>query len=126
MFIHFYFVAKHEKKQVVKTFIADANGYLWVGLSMSFVVLFFVFIKIGWQYCFPFYTLLYGLGTFISGSLLKFKPFVVGGVCSMIVAAIIPYVAYNNQILLAALSILISYIIPGHILRLRYQKNKNL
>ncbi|HEX8333232.1 MAG TPA: hypothetical protein VF622_11445 [Segetibacter sp.] len=123
--IHFYFLARQERKTVVRTFVADATRYLWLAICMAFVVLSFIFTKIGWQYCFPFYILFYGIGTFVSGSLLKFKPFIVGGICSIIISAITPYVPYDYQILMTGFSILISYIIPGHMLRVHYHRNKN-
>jgi hypothetical protein len=122
--VHFYFLAKQERKEVVKTFVGDATKYLWLAICMAFVVLSFIFTKIGWQYCYPFYILFYGFGTFVSGSLLKFKPFIVGGICSIVIAAVTPFLAYDFQILMMAISILISYIIPGHLLRAHYRKKK--
>ena len=124
--VHFYFVSRQEKKEVVKTFVGEANGYLWIAICMAFVVLAFIFTRIGWQYCFPFYILFYGIGTYVSGSLLKFKPFIIGGICSIVIAAATPFLSYDFQILTTAVAILISYIIPGHMLRLHYRKNKNL
>jgi hypothetical protein len=119
--VHFILVARNSKREKVSTYISEANGYLWMGVGFSFVVLSFIFAKISWEYCFPFYVLLYALGTFVSGSLIRFKPLIIGGIISFVIAAGIAYFDYKTQILLAAVSILVSYIIPGHLLRARYK-----
>jgi hypothetical protein len=122
--IHFILVARNSKREKVSTYISEANGYLWMGIGFSFLVMSFIFAKISWQYSFPFYVLFYALGTFVSGSLIRFKPLIIGGVISFVIAAGISFFDYKIQMLLVALSILVSYIIPGHMLRSRY-KNQN-
>ncbi len=116
------FAIKDKKKERVKTFINEANANLWMVIGLSFVALFFIFSKIGWMYCFPIYILLYGIGTSVSGSLIKFKPLIIGGAANMVLSAITVYLRYDLQILMTAFAILISYIIPGHLLRLHYRK----
>jgi hypothetical protein len=120
--VHVFFILRDRKKEKVKTFINEANGYLWSAIGFSFMVLAFVFSRIGWQYCFPIYILLYGLGTYVSGGLIKFKPLQIGGLLNFLIAAITVYLPYNNQMLMCALAILTSYIIPGHLLRIHYRK----
>ncbi len=119
---HIIFIIKDKKKERVKTFINEANAHLWMVIGLSFVALFFIFSKIGWMYCFPIYILLYGIGTSVSGSLIKFKPLIIGGAANMLLSANTVYLRYDLQILMTALAILISYIIPGHLLRLHYRK----
>ena len=122
--LHVIFLYKFKKNEKVKTFISEANSYVWVVIGFSFMALSFVFVKIGWQYSFPFYIMLYGIGTYISGSLINFKPMKFGGAACIVLVAVTPYLDYAFQILLAAFAILISYIIPGHLLRNQYRRNK--
>ncbi len=122
LLLHFIFLYKDNKKENVKTFISDATGYLWMIIGFSFFALSFVFAKIGWQYCFPFYIMLYAIATYISGSLINFKPMAYGGAACLVLVVITPYLRYEEQILSAAFAILISYIIPGHLLRNYYHK----
>jgi hypothetical protein len=121
--MHNVFIFRDAKKQKAITFIEEANGQLWMGVGIAFGVMSVLFIKIGYQYCFPFYILFYGVGSFISGNLIKFKPLIIGGIVCYILAAVAVFTSYPTQILISAISILISYIIPGHILRNRYRKN---
>jgi hypothetical protein len=123
--IHIFFVIRQGKKELVKTFISEANQYLWTAIGFSFMVISFIFSKIGWQYSYPFYILFYGIGTYVSGRLLKFKPLVIGGICCGVLAAVTAYLKYDLQILMTAFAILISYIIPGHLFRLHYKKTKS-
>ena len=37
--VHFYFVIRDHKREKVKTFIDDANKYLWTAIGFSFLVL---------------------------------------------------------------------------------------
>lgn len=121
--VHFYFVSRDHKTEQVKTFINDANKYLWTAIGFSFLILSLIFIKMGWQYCYPFYILLYGIGTYVSGSLIQFRPLIIGGIVCFPLAAITAYFSFDAQIILLALAILISYIIPGHLLRMQqYRK----
>ena len=82
--------------------------HLWMGIGISFFVLSLVITNTpgGWLIAYPFFILFYGLGTFISGMFLKFRPLVIG-----------VFLPYDYQILIAAIAILTSYIIPGHIIQ---------
>jgi hypothetical protein len=117
--------AQQSKTQKVKSFVNESLEYLWLALAISFIVL--VIINVGsgaWQTAFTYYILLYAIGTFVSGSLIRFKPLVYGGLINFALAAASVRFSFDNQLLIGALAILISYIIPGHLLRMRYQKQK--
>ena len=121
--IHFTFIYRDVKnRRRVRTFIDQANTYLWTAIALGYLSLSFVFIKIGWQYCFPFHIAIYGIGTYVTGSLIKFKPMIIGALICFPLVVIAVNVSYDAQILIAALAIFISYILPGHILRYRYKK----
>lgn len=124
--LHFIFVYRDVKKDRVKTFINEATAYLWTSIGLSFFALGFVFAKIGWQYCYPFYILFYGIGTYISGSLIKFKPMRIGGLFCFVLVVICVFQPYDSQMLVTAFAIIISYIIPGYMLRNQYKKQKKI
>ena len=113
---------KEEKNRRVRTYIDDSIKYLWIGMGASYFVLSMILSKAGWgSSIFPFFILLYGLGTFVSGSIIKFRPLVIGGCIAWALAIGAAYVEYDYQILFGAAAILISYIIPAYMLR---YKNK--
>ncbi len=109
---------KKGDNQKVKTYIGDSIKYLWIGMGIAYFVLSMILSRTGWgNTVFPFFIMLYGLGTFVSGSIIRFKPLVSGGLVASLLAVISAYVSYDYQILFAAGAILISYIIPAYMLR---------
>jgi hypothetical protein len=119
--------AKQSREQKVKSFLDEALGYLWIAIAISFIVLVIVnMVGDGaWQTSFTYYILLYAIGTFVSGSLLRFKPLIIGGLINFVLVAVSARLNYDNQLLIGSLAILISYIMPGYLLRRKYQKQKN-
>ncbi|GAB2828816.1 hypothetical protein [Ferruginibacter profundus] len=118
-----YLGIKEGKKREAKTYIGESMKYLWMGMGISYFVLSMILSKMGWDTnIFPFFILLYGLGTFISGMLLQFKPLVFGGLCAWVLAIVATYFNYDYQMLFGAAAILVSYIVPAYMLR---SKNKS-
>ncbi|RYD88496.1 MAG: hypothetical protein EOP50_18995 [Sphingobacteriales bacterium] len=109
---------RHRERSGVSSYVGESMGYLWMGVGISFFVMSILVSAIpqGYNYLFPFYILFYGLGTFISGRLLRFRPLIIGGIVNWVLAIACIYVPYDTQMLLTALAILASYIIPGHLL----------
>jgi len=118
VFISAYIGMKDKRKQKTHTYIGDSMKYLWMGMGISFFVLSMIFSRYGWNITtFPVFIMLYGLGTFISGKILQFKPLVFGGIAAWVLAVITVYVDPEYQMLFGAASILVSYIIPAYLLR---------
>jgi hypothetical protein len=119
--------AKQAKTQRVKSFLDEALAYLWIAIALSFIALVAVNMIGGglWQTAFTYYILLYAIGTFVSGSLLRFKPLIYGGLINFVLCVVSVKFTYDNQLLIGSLAILISYIIPGHLLRRKYQKQNS-
>jgi hypothetical protein len=113
-----YIHAKKHKRSAPRTYIGDSMGSLWTGIGISFFVLSFIISKSeqGWSNAYPYFILFYGMGTFVSGRILKFTPLVIGGIFNWVLACIAAFVDYDYQMLLAAAAILTSYIIPGYLL----------
>jgi hypothetical protein len=115
-----YYSSKEEKTRRVKTYVSESIRYLWIGMGMAYFVLSMILTKVGWdQTVFPFFILLYGLGTFVSGSIIQFRPLAIGGTIALALAIGSVYAEYDYQMLFGAAAILISYIIPAYMLRRR-------
>ncbi len=116
---------KDEKTVRVKTYLDESMKHLWAGMAISFFVLGMILTKLGWGTAiFPFFIMLYGLGTFVSGNIIRFKPLIIGGIIAWILAIGSTFASYDYQMLFGAAAILISYIIPAHLLR-RKRKTVN-
>lgn len=125
-----YMGIREQRTQKANTYIGDSMKYLWMGMGISFFVLSMILSRLGWHNTiFPFFILLYGLGTFVSGQFLQFKPLVYGGLAAWVMAIASAYLNYDYQILFGAAAILVSYIIPAYLLRNKIrasQKNADL
>ncbi len=103
-----------------KTYVDENMKHLWAGMAISFFVLGMILTRLGWGTAiFPFFIMLYGLGTFVSGSFIHFRPLIIGGIIAWALAIGSTFVNYDYQMLFGAGAILISYIIPAHMLRYR-------
>lgn len=118
IFIIFYSSRKHKRKPV-KTYVGESMGHLWMGIGISFFVLSIIISNTAekWLNAYPFFILFYGLGTFISGKILHFNPLIVGGIINWILAIACVFVSFDYQLLITAAAILISYIIPGYMIK---------
>ena len=119
--------AKNKKKAGYSTYTDRAMKFVWLGF------IFYMFIVIllsatgkfgpkGMSTSFQLIMGLYGLGTFISGGLLKFKPLIYGGVASFILVIITIvfssfFASFNVILLMLAASVIVSYLIPGYMLK---------
>jgi hypothetical protein len=113
---------RNKKKAKVHTYVGDSMKYLWTGLGITFFVTAVLCGINHWINSFPLFIILYGIGTFVSGSILQFTPFKIGGVLCWCIALVAATLAYEWQILLTSVALLVSYIIPGHLLRNQYQQ----
>jgi hypothetical protein len=119
----FYYGSKQTKQRKVETYVGDSLRYLWMGMGISYFVLSMILSRLGWETAvFPFFILLYGLGTFVSGKIIRFKPLIVGGMIASVLAIAAAYVDYDFQMLFGSAAILVSYIVPAYMLR---KKNRN-
>lgn len=111
---------KSDKTSKIKTYVGDSIKYLWIGMGIAYFVLSMILSQYGWdKIVFPFFIMLYGLGTFISGCILQFRPLVIGGVIAFALAIGAAHASYDFQMLFGAAAILISYIIPAYMMRVR-------
>lgn len=118
---------KQGEKAGYSTHIDRAMLFVWVGFVIYLVLVLLmsftgVFGPKGWNISFVLIMGLYGLGTFISGGLLKFKPLIFGGVASFVLVALTAFIPslvanFNGALIMLAVSIVVSYLIPGYMLK---------
>jgi hypothetical protein len=121
--VSFYRAVKEGKKRVVTTYIDESLGYTWISIFITQMVFVFVFAYRGnWEYSYTFFILLYAIGCFITGKIISFPPLVRGALGCWVLAIISTFTPFDYNILLCALAILISYIIPGYLLRMNFKK----
>lgn len=120
--------ARQGKKQKFVTFTDTAMKYLWGGFVIFLFLLLFISPQIGWGPSYVLIVGLYGFGTFVSGGILQFRPLIIGGLLSIglaITGVFVPLIteSFSNVLLLLCLSIVVSYLIPGYMLRAKFNTN---
>jgi hypothetical protein len=107
---------KQQKEEKVKTWFDDVMKYLWLAFG---VVLFIILFAMGYLNVnlYPILIALYGLGLFVTGGTLKFRPLIIGGIICWVLAMVSLFVNAEYATLCLAMSVLAGYIIPGYILK---------
>ncbi|MBK9285850.1 MAG: hypothetical protein IPM51_16260 [Sphingobacteriaceae bacterium] len=112
---------KQGKKKTVKTHIDSYLSFIWGSFLIS------MFIALGFM---PFHgikstyfilMILYGIATFTTGGILGFKPLIFGSLVSFACAIISVFLSEPDQLLIIAIALIFSYIIPGHLLRNKFK-----
>jgi hypothetical protein len=113
--------ARHRDRPV-KTYTDEGLVHIWMAVTIVQVLIVFLFFKWGaWQYCYPFFILLYSIGGFLTGRLLKFPPLIWGATTCWAIAILMAYTDATTNMLLTAVAVLLGYIIPGYLLRRDYK-----
>ena len=112
--------AKQSKKEKIKTHVNTFMGYLWGAMVISMIIVLTMAVRLE-DKTYPVLILIYGIGTFVSGGLLNFKPLIIGGVICFILSIVSFFMVFEYQLLFIAMAMLASYIIPGHLLKAKFK-----
>ena len=109
------------RKSVLITHVDLAMIYLWYGFGIAITIFIMaaIFNIIPFTLLNPIIIVLYGLGTFVSGGILKFKPLITGGLIAWVIAVVSFFIQSEIQLLLMAAAIVIAYLVPGYMLKYR-------
>jgi hypothetical protein len=109
---------RQSRQGKVKTYIGETMKYFGICQGIIFGSLAFIFGYYDlWHFSFPVYILIYAVACFFMGAILQFSLLKWTGLSCLLIMAASVFVAYQWQLLLVALAVLIAYIIPGHVLK---------
>jgi hypothetical protein len=116
---------KQQREERVRTWFDEVMKYLWIAFG---AVLFIILFTMGYQKVnlFPLIIALYGLGLFITGGVLKFRPLLFGGIISWVIAMVSIFLTGEYVTLCLALSVLTGYIVPGYMLQKQWRAKENV
>jgi hypothetical protein len=108
--------------QRIKTYTRDINGFVWISFFICLMLTIFICVSFKrYELINPLLLILYGMPTFLSGIIIKFKPLIIGGIFCWVMAIISPFINMEYHVLLSAASVIAAWIIPGHLLRNKYK-----
>ncbi len=110
------FSVRSARKARVVSHLDRLYGRVWMGVAVGIVIV-LVFMKdVNYMHN-AIIILLSGIGTYLSGSILKFKPLIYGGIVLMVASMVAFNVSVADQYLVGGISIFAGYLIPGYLLR---------
>jgi len=114
-----------KREQRVVTYVDEVLKYLVTAFVVSLFIVCFIMPTTSkhWRSFFPVLMVVYAYGLYITGGILQFNPMRYGamGVWACAIAAF--FVGYDLQLLILALAVLVGFIIPGHLLNLRFRQH---
>lgn len=114
---------KQKREQRMKSYVETALTSIWTAFGISLFIALMILLNFAPLMAYPVVMLFYGFGTFTTGRILKFNPMIYGAFACWILAVVTAFSPFNIQLLLLAASVVISYIIPGHILQYRFNRH---
>jgi len=123
------YLAKRKNRKRVTTYTDHIIGFVWMSFFVLLVLFGFIF---GHELRSEYYTLicpaslaLYGMPTFLSGIILRFRPLIIGGIGCWLLSIAVLFVRYDYQLLFLPVAMVIAWIIPGYLLRIKYKRQTN-
>ena len=89
---------------------------LWIVLGVCFFVVVFINVSQG-KIPFTYTLIIAGIGTLVSGWVMKFRPLVIGGILLLAAAIVSVYIEDEYKPLLHGVSIVAGYLVPGYLLK---------
>lgn len=113
---------KEKRKELAKSHLETTIQYLWIAFGASMLVVLGMMWKTGPEIAYPTIMLLYGIGSFVSGGMVKFRPLIIGGIICWLCAIGAYFLPFQQQLLVLIVAIATGFIIPGHILRAQHHE----
>jgi len=111
-------IIHYSKRRVVSTesYVSHFLSRLWVVLGVGFLMVVFINVSRG-QVPFTYTLLLAGIGTLVSGWVMKFKPLVLGGILFLAASLASVYMSTEYKALLQGIAVIAGYLVPGYLLK---------
>jgi uncharacterized membrane protein len=123
----FIFLRKRNSKSRVRTYTEDIIGAIWFCFFICMMAMVFVLIRQGsYTSIQPAILVLYGIPTFLAGTILRFNTLKYGGICCWPLAIGCTFAPQEFQLLFISAAVIAAWIIPGIYLRKRYMKKAAL
>lgn len=116
---------RRSKESRVKTYAEQMLGYITIamGVGIAFTLTLGALFTT-WPITYGFLMFVYGTWLFTSGGVLEFRPLQIGGVLNWIIGACTFFVPEPHELPMIALAVLVGYIIPGHMLKAKFNKEQ--
>ncbi|HVZ57032.1 MAG TPA: hypothetical protein VG870_10275 [Chitinophagaceae bacterium] len=124
------YMRRRNRKRQVLTYTDNIVAFVWI----TFVILIFLIafligrLSAGDYYVHinPILLALYGMPTFLTGIIVRFRPLMLGGIGCWILSVITPFIGnFDYQFLMVPVAMVIAWIIPGYLLRSKFKREES-
>ncbi|MBG9375835.1 hypothetical protein I5907_06285 [Panacibacter sp. DH6] len=124
---HVLYMRKKARTQTVRTYTDYIISYVWITfIIMLFLLGFLLGRLLGGDYFYhinPILLALYGMPVFLTGIIMRFTPLIVGAVSCWVLSVVTTFIEiYDYQFLMLPVAMLVAWIIPGYLLKAKYNK----
>ncbi|XOV93122.1 MAG: hypothetical protein ACFHWX_00130 [Bacteroidota bacterium] len=109
---------KESKEGLVTTHLDRLYGHVWIGVGIGIGVSIMFMSQINYYHN-AFILLFAMIGTYVSGQMLRFRPLMLGAVAFLVASIICFNVSMVDQYLVGGIGILLGYLIPGYLLKVK-------
>lgn len=113
----FYKPIKYSQRKNFVTYEEKTMSFVWWAFGASVLMLMFFSANFLPAHSESLFLMLFGMPTFITGGMFRFKPMIIGGIICWVLFFISLYTDLKVNLLLMALAALSAWLIPGIILR---------
>jgi hypothetical protein len=117
-----YFSVRTRKNKTYTAHEESMMNYIWGTFAICMFLVNFYVLKTHAPNSISIQMVIFGIPTFITGGIRKFKPMIVGGLVCWLCSIASYYTNFPNGMLLMALAATSAWLIPGIILRRKYLK----
>lgn len=111
-------LVRYSRKRTVSTesYVSHFLSRMWAVLGIAFIMSVFINVSHG-EGPFTYTMMLAGIGTLVSGWVMKFRPLVFGGVLFLVGSLASVYVSLEYKALLQGIAVVAGYLVPGYLLK---------
>lgn len=113
----FYLMLKSSSKKNFESYEEKTMSFVWWAFAASVVMMMFFNSYYRPSHSESLFLMLFGMPTFITGGMFRFKPMIIGGITCWILFVVSIYTSLKINLLLMALAALSAWLVPGIILR---------
>jgi hypothetical protein len=107
---------KKGNSEMTITYTTYFINKMWIVLGIGFIIVVFINVMQG-KMPFTYTLILAGIGTLVSGWVMKFLPLSVGGILFLVSAIASVYIADKYKPLLHGIAFVAGYLMPGYLLK---------
>jgi hypothetical protein len=124
-----YYLRKKRSGQRVRTYTDEIIGYIWLSFFILMCLFGFLYARTfdaaeQSLFIYPAFLVLYGMPTFLSGIILKFRPLIIGGIFCWILSVGACFISSEYHLLTLPAAMLVAWIIPGYLLRKKFKQSE--